>query len=191
MDAATAPQPVPESAAQQARLVVALENLHVRYATSLALAWLGMRADRLLGRSLMLSQPELGQALTLALAGGLSPLPAPLGVVVTRPDGMRVTPLVHQVDADAIVEFQALAEEPARPEPTGLQRRMDEMRQDLAALRRRVPCDEAMLRGDDPILFWLWQAEAALKEVERRLPTLQPTRRHTTTDVHRRAAASA
>lgn len=185
--AAATPYATPETAsAHQAVLVVSLGNLHVRYASPLAIEWLGLPADRLFGRSLILSLPNLGQALTLALSGGLSPLPTPLGVRVSRPDGTRLTPYIHQVDADVIVEFQVDEEHDstgrARPvqtpsmtpagtgaaDPVGLQRRLDEMRQDLAALRTRVPCSEMMLRGDDPILFWLWQAEAALTQISRR-----------------------
>src|SRR5688572_13766786 len=183
------------ASAQQAVLVVSLGNLHVRYASPLAVEWLGLPADRLFGRSLILSLPNLGQALTLALSGGLSPLPTPLGVRISKSDGTRLTPYIHQVDADVIVEFQVDEEHDSagrvRPahapsatpagtgaaDPVGLQRRIDEMRQDLTALRMRVPCSEMMMRGDDPILFWLWQAEAALTQISRRFASFSAVAR--------------
>ncbi len=102
--------PAPSEPQPKAVLVVSLANFDVRHASPLAIAWLDFPLDRLLGRSLMLSLPLLGQALTLAVARGLSELPTPLGVSMVNPDGARLMVSVHQVDADAIIDF---AEAPA------------------------------------------------------------------------------
>ena len=98
--------PVAPEPERKAVLVVTLANFDVRYASPLAIAWLDYPIDRLLGRSLMLSVPPLGQALTLAVAHGLSRLPTPLGVGMTSPDGARLLVSVRQVDADAIIDFE-------------------------------------------------------------------------------------
>lgn len=90
---------------RKAVLVVSLANFDVRSASPLAIAWLDFPLDRLLGRSLMLSMPQLGQALTFAVAHGLSHRPIPLGVPLANPDGTRLAVHVHQVDADAIIDF--------------------------------------------------------------------------------------
>jgi hypothetical protein len=73
-----------------ARLVVGLGDLSVTEASPTALAWLGLPRDRLVGRSLMLSCPELGQALTVAIAGGLGPTPSPLPVTMASPGRARL-----------------------------------------------------------------------------------------------------
>ena len=98
--------PVAAEPERKAVLVVTLANFDVRYASPLAVAWLDYPIDRLLGRSLMLSVPPLGQALTLAVARGLSQLPTPLGVGMASPDGARLSVFVRQVDADAIIDFE-------------------------------------------------------------------------------------
>ena len=89
----------------KAVLVVSLANFDVCHASPLAIAWLDYPLDRLLGRSLMLSVPLLGQALTLAVRG-LSQLPTPLNISMMNPDGARLVVSVHQVDADAIIDFE-------------------------------------------------------------------------------------
>jgi hypothetical protein len=99
------PEPQPKAV-----LVVSLANFDVRHATPLAIAWLDYPLDRLLGCSLMLSVPLLGQALTLAVARGLSQLPTPLSVSMMNPDGARLLVSVRQVEADAIIDF-AVADE--------------------------------------------------------------------------------
>lgn len=198
--AATAPSPAPAPTAQsgataQALLVVSLQNLDVRYASQRAVDCLGLPAGRLLGRSLLLSLPPLGQALTLAIAAGMSPMPTRLNLVMADTDGTPLDTFVHQRDSEAIVEFRpadgarpAGAATPASdtatfrrsaqvPDPIRLQRRLDEMRQDLVALRSRIHCDERMLRGDDPLLFWLWQAEAALTQISQRANELVAVQR--------------
>lgn len=188
----SAAQPAPATATEarpQAVLIVDQQNLDVRYASPRAVAWLALPADRLLGRSLMLSVPELGQALTLALAGGLGPQAVALNATLAASDGTQVTAHAQQRDADILIELRpatsslpAVARDASRalPEAVEALRRLDEVRQDLVALRARLPCDEQMLRGDDPILFWLWQAEAALTQVRERYPTLLGNvRKHT------------
>lgn len=97
--------PSPPEPRRKAVLIVALSNFDVRYASPLAITWLDYPIDRLLGRSLMLSVPPLGQALTLAVAHGLSQLPTPLGVAMVNPDGARLMVSVHQVGADAVIDF--------------------------------------------------------------------------------------
>ncbi|HEX3134205.1 MAG TPA: hypothetical protein VHX44_11565 [Planctomycetota bacterium] len=183
---------------RKAVLVVSLDNFDVRYASPLAVEWLGLPANRLLDRSLIFSQPPLSQALTLAVSSGLSPEPTPVGVTMTTPRGQRLLVAAHRADNDAVIDF-TLADEHAGdhgeaaeksastppagnpiPDGIGLQRRLDEMRQDLAALRARIPCSEAMQRGDDPMLFWLWQAEGALAEVSQRFAALCATQRKST-----------
>jgi hypothetical protein len=199
---ASSPVPLPTVAAPQALLIVSLENLDVRYASQRAVEWLGLPADRLLGRSLLLSLPDIGQALTLAVAGGLSPFPAPLATLLVTlaatPDGNPLSIHAHRRDTDAILEFRVDEASPASvcapikrmtpplADPLGMQRRLDEIRQDLVALRTRIPCEEAMLRGDDPILFWLWQAEAALAQLNLRFTDLVAAQR-TPTGTSRRA----
>lgn len=171
----------------QALLVVSLQNLDVRYASQRAVDCVGLPAGRLLGRSLLLSLPPLGQALTLVIAGGMSPQPTRLNLVMADTDGTPLDTFVHQRDNEAVIEFRAadgpratgdgtpasgiaVVRTPSPPttDPIRLQRRLDEVRQDLVALRSRIPCDEMMLRGNDPLLFWLWQAEAALAQISLR-----------------------
>jgi hypothetical protein len=192
----TISEPVPttlDEARPQAALVVNHGNLDVRYASPRAVEWLALPADRLLGRSLLLSVPALGQALSLALAGGLGPEPVALHAPLATSEGMQVWAYAQQRDADILIELRpATSTAGGReatngttagatvPDAVGALRRLDEMRQDLAALRTRVPCDEAMLRGDDPILFWLWQAEAALAQVRERYPALMAAMRRPT-----------
>lgn len=192
-----------EAPQRKAVLVVAADNFDIRYASPQAIEWIDLPADRLLGRSIMLSLPPLGQALTLAVSAGLSSEPEPLNVVMARPDGSPLVVRARRVDADIIIDFTGLAgpdgggrargesippQAISATDPVALQRRMDEMKQDLAALRARIPSDETMLRGDDPILFWLWQAEAALTQVSRRFPEVCVTARKAT-DTYRRPTA--
>lgn len=189
----TIPVSVRESQ-RKAVLVISLENFDVRYASPLAIEWLSLPADRLLGRSLMLSVPPLGQALTLAVSDGLSQSATTLGVTMATPEGHRLVVTAHRADMDAIIDFSptdvhAVDAEPTTltpptgkpiPDAIGLQRRLEEMTQDLAALRARIPCSEGMLRGEDPVLFWLWQAEGALAQVSQRFAGLCATQRKTT-----------
>lgn len=196
---ATAPAPVPANETTHGMLVVALANLDVRYASPQAVDWLGMSAERLLGRSLIISQPELGQALTRLIALGLGAQAVPLNVSLSTTAGQTLVISCRQAGSDAVLDLH-LAREPAKEADHGasghtndceereigaLQRRLDQMRQDLAALRRRVPCDEAMARGEDPILFWLWQAEAALAHLGKRCATLNGGRHRTTATFRR------
>lgn len=183
--------PAQPTSKSQALLVVNLQNLDVRYASQRAVDCVGLPAERLFGRSLLLSLPLLGQALTLAIAGGMSPQPTRLNLAMADTDGTPLETFVHQRENEAVIEFRATD----RPRDTGggtpvsgtpgvrpvpatatdpirLQRRLDEVRQDLVALRSRIPCDEMMLRGDDPLLFWLWQAEAALAHISLRAKEL-------------------
>lgn len=175
-----------DEARPQALLIVNQENLDVRYASPRAVEWLALPADRLLGRSLMLSVPPLGQPLSLALAGGLGPEPVALHAPMATAEGMQIQAYASLRESDIVIELRpatSVQENPAptaMPDAVGALRRLDEVRQDLAALRSRIPCDEAMLRGDDPILFWLWQAEAALAQVRERCPALMASMRRGT-----------
>jgi hypothetical protein len=187
--ASARPSPAMPDTAPQALLVVSLENFDVRYASHRAVEWLALPAERLLGRSLLLSLPQVGQALSLLVQAGLSPAPALLNVTMATPDGAALNLFAHRRDNEAIIEFRAVddpvpavgATRPGGlPDPVGFQRRLDELRQDLVAMRARIPCDEAMLRGDDPMLFWLWQAEAALAQLSRRYPDLVAIQRKPT-----------
>ncbi len=146
---------------------------------------------------MLLSLPPLGQALTLVIAGGMSPQPTRLNLVMADTDGTPLDTFVHQRENEAVIEFRAAdgpratgggtltsgiargrTALPPTTDPIPMLRRLDEVRQDLAALRSRIPCDEMMLRGDDPLLFWLWQAEAALAHITLRSHELVAVHRH-------------
>lgn len=190
------PSPAAPEANPQALLVVSLENFDVRYASQRAVEWLALPADRLFGRSLLLSLPQVGQALSLAVQAGLSPLPALLNVAMATPEGTSLHLYAQRRDNEVLIELRPV-DEPAPggpvpaapptggsrtpvPDLVGFQRRLDELRQDLVAIRARIPCEEAMLRGDDPMLFWLWQAEAALAQLSKRFPDLVAIQRKST-----------
>lgn len=111
--------PAPPASQQKAVLIVALSNFAVRYASPLAITWLDYPIDRLLGRSLMLSVPLLGQALTLAVAHGLSQVPTPLGVTMADPVGAGLMVSVHQVDADAVIDFALADRRDVDTQPSG------------------------------------------------------------------------
>jgi hypothetical protein len=88
---------------------VSLVDLTVRHATPLAIAWMGLPAERLLNRSLLLSLPHLGQTLTVAISGGLGPARQPLPAAVATPTGEALTVYARRVDAEAILECEAQA----------------------------------------------------------------------------------
>jgi len=119
MNTARAANAIPSAPESQPKavLVVSLASFDVLHASPLAIAWLDYPIDRLLGRSLMLSVPPLGQALTLAAAHGLSELPTPLGVSMVNSDGARLMVYAHRVDADAIIDFEIAEAQDDHAEP--------------------------------------------------------------------------
>lgn len=171
---------------QVARLTVSLINLDVREASVHAQEYLGLTADRLLGRSLLLSEPELGQALTRLLAAGLEPRRVPMNVQLATPDGEPLTAFVRQIGQDAIIELEPAGGHASANHVSGavlhagLHQRLDELRRELGALGQRIPCSDDSLRGDDQFLLWLWQAEVALGRLSERCAAVEELRRHDT-----------
>src|SRR5688572_21167904 len=125
------PTPVLPDPTPQALLVVSLENFDIRYASQRAVEWLAQPAERLLGRSLLLSLPQIGQALSLAVQAGLSPVPVQLNVVMSNPDGVPLNIFTTRRDNDALIEFRVADDptptatgtpRPITPDAVGLQR---------------------------------------------------------------------
>lgn len=166
------------SDSSHAVLVVNLADLTVRQATPTAIAWLGLPPNRLLGRSLLLSLPHLGQALAVTVSGGLRPLPEPLAVDVAKPDHTCLSVYVRRLDSDAILEFHvADAHDPvgrARLDLTTLhdpalgddalarQQRLSALRDEISALRIVAETRARPLASETPLRAWLGQAETAL-----------------------------
>ncbi len=185
-------------------LVVGLTDLSVRRASSNAVAWLGLPKERLLERSLMLSLPHLGQALTVAIAGGLSPLPQPLVTDVAKPDLTPLSVFVRRLEDEAIIDLQVPAADHAggrthsvpthispgeHPEDAvAVRGRFTALRNELALLRALAEAHVTPTAEERHLHDWLWQAEVALtrmienfgaveKLIERRdTPSPQATR---------------
>lgn len=165
-------------------LIIDRQNLDVRHASPQAAVWLGLPTERLLGRSLLLSVPPLGQALTLAISAGLGPQPvalhAPLSTNGEDGRAIMVTPHARQRDGDILIELRPTSTgvQPTSHDLRSLQISMGSLssfqtiRRQLADLRARIPWSDALARGDDPLLFLLWQAETSLAELAERYPAL-------------------